>query len=343
MKRSSLLQTAAACTAALMLASCAPSGVATRGEGPSPDPLMGDWQGNQVSADGIVRQVAVRVIALGSSTYRFNIQPAFDQRSDEKTVVAEGRLEGDRIIPLTEQGWQMSLVNGELTGHTTREGAVNFTLRRVVRLSPNLGAKAPPGAIPLFDGTSLSGWERRDMKQRTTPVGWKMLEGGVMEVAPGSGDIITKQKFADFRLHAEFRLPFMPEAREQARANSGVYIQGRYEVQVLDSYGLKGEDNECGGFYKVAAPLVNMCAPPGQWQTYDITFHAPRFDGEGKKLKDAVATVVHNGVVIHRELALPGPTAGGIEDDVKTPGGILLQDHGNPVQYRNIWLVELKN
>ena len=343
MKTCALLRNAAAFAVAILLASCAPSGVATKGDGPAPDPLMGDWQGNQVSRDGIVTPAAVRVIALGGATYRFNIQSSFDQRQDARTVLAEGRLEGDRIVPLTESGWQMRLVNGELTGQTTRQGAVNFTLRRVVRLSPNLGAKAPQGAVVLFDGTGLSGWEPRDVKQRNAPVGWKMLEGGVLEVAPGSGDIITKQKLTDFRLHVEFRLPFMPEAREQARGNSGVYLQGRYEIQVLDSYGLKGEDNECGGIYKVSAPRVNMCAPPGQWQTYDATFHAPRFDGEGKKVNDALLTVVHNGVVIQQDLAIPGPTGGAIEDDVKAPGGIMLQDHGNLVQYRNIWLVELKN
>jgi hypothetical protein len=165
---------------------------------------------------------------------------------------------------------------------------------------------------------------------------------GVMEVVPGSGDIVTLQKFTDFRLHLEFRTPFMPGAREQARGNSGVYLQGRYEVQVLDSYGLTGEDNECGGIYKVRAPRVNMCAPPGQWQSYDILFHAPRFDADGKKVKDALVTVVHNGIVIHEDLTVPGPTGGAVDDAVQLPGGILLQDHGNLVQYRNIWLVELK-
>jgi hypothetical protein len=304
---------------------------------------MGDWQGNQVSSGGIVTPVAVRVVALGGAMYRFNIQSSFDQRQDARTTLAEGRLEGDRIVPLTESGWQMRLINGELTGETTRNMAANFTLRRVVRLSPNLGARAPQGAVVLFDGASLSGWQRREEKERSTPVGWKILEGGIMEVAPGSGDIITKQKFTDFRLHVEFRTPFMPDAREQARGNSGVYLHGRYEIQVLDSYGLKGEDNECGSIYKVSAPLVNMCAPPGQWQTYDITFHAPRFDAEGKEVNVAVATVVHNGVVIQQDLSIPGPTGGAIDEDVKAPGALMLQDHGNLVQYRNIWLVELKN
>jgi hypothetical protein len=153
---------------------------------------------------------------------------------------------------------------------------------------------------------------------------------------------LTKQKFTDFRLHIEFRTPFMPEARGQARGNSGVYLQGRYEVQVLDSYGLTGEDNECGGIYKVSAPRVNMCAPPGQWQSYDITFQAPRFDPNGTKARDAVLTVVHNGIVIHDGLAIPVVTGGAVDEDVKSPGGLLLQDHGNLVQYRNIWLVDLK-
>jgi hypothetical protein len=334
---------AVTCGLAVILASCAPSVVATRGDGPAPDPLMGDWLGHRVTREGAVAPVAVRVIALGGANYRFNIQPSFDQRQDAQTEIAEGRLEGNRVVPLANSSWQMTLENGELGGHTARTIAVNYALRRVVRLSPNLGARPPEGAIPLFDGTGLGGWEQRDVKQRGTPVGWKLMEGGVMEVTPGTGDIITKQKFRDYQLHVEFRIPFMPDAREQARGNSGVYMQGRYEIQVLDSYGLKGEDNECGGIYKVAAPRVNMCAPPGQWQSYDVTFHAPRFDSDGKKLGTAVLTLVHNGVMVHQDLAIPGPTGGAIDEDEKTPGGIMLQDHGNLVEYRNIWLVELKN
>jgi hypothetical protein len=120
-----------------------------------------------------------------------------------------------------------------------------------------------------------------------------------------------------------------------------VYLQGRYEVQVLDSYGLEGKDNECGGIYKVGAPIVNMCAPPMQWQTYDITFYAPRFDNAGKKTKDAYVTVVHNGVTIHDEKIIPKLTGGALDGNVAEPGGIYLQDHSNPVQFRNIWLVEL--
>lgn len=183
-------------------------------------------------------------------------------------------------------------------------------------------------------------WQTVAGKTDKKVVQWKLLPGGAMEVAPGSGSIVTKKKFTDFNLHLEFRTPFMPEARGQSRGNSGVYLQGRYEIQILDSYGLEGRDNECGGIYTVAAPLVNMCAPPMQWQTYDVNFHAPRFDNASNKTKDALVTVMHNGVNIICQKKIRGPTAVALDSNVTQPGGVYLQDHGNPVQFRNIWLVE---
>jgi len=133
----------------------------------------------------------------------------------------------------------------------------------------------------------------------------------------------------------------MPNAKGQARGNSGVYLQGRYEVQVLDSYGLDSKDNDCGGIYEVAKPLVNACKAPTVWQSYDIEFHAPVFR-DGKKVSPPRVSVIHNGVQIHKDVAVTvDNTRSGLGGDPSTPGPIMLQDHGNPVQYRNIWVVPL--
>jgi hypothetical protein len=194
----------------------------------------------------------------------------------------------------------------------------------------------PPGALLLFNGKSFDGWVKRN---GGGPPGWKLLPGGVMQVA-GGGDVITATKYdGRFRLHVEFRVPYMPQARGQARGNSGVYLQGRYEVQVLDSYGLDSQDNDCGGIYKVARPRVNACKAPTVWQSYDIEFVAPVCEN-GKKKEPARISVWHNGVQIHDNVAITvDNTTAGLGGDPCTPGPILLQDHGNPVQYRNIWLL----
>jgi hypothetical protein len=196
-----------------------------------------------------------------------------------------------------------------------------------------LGLKPPAGAVVLFDGTDLEKWAKRDGSAAAWPV-----KDGVLTV--GRGDIRTKDSFGSCQLHVEFNVPYMPQARDQARGNSGVYVNGRHEVQVLDSYGLDSQDNDCGGIYKQHKPAVNACKPPLQWQTYDITYHAPKAEG-GKVAAKARITVKHNGVTIIDDQEIV-PTPGGVDGDAAaTTGPLLLQDHGNAVQYRNIWIKPL--
>ena len=179
----------------------------------------------------------------------------------------------------------------------------------------------------LFDGKNADAWQNG-----------KVDEGLLVQ------GTTSKQTFGSHKLHLEFRIPYQPEDRGQGRGNSGLYLQGRYEVQMLDSFGLEGKDNECGGIYSVAKPSVNMCLPPLSWQTYDVDYTAAKYDAAGKLTVNPRVTVSHNGVVIHKDVELPGernttaaPVAAG-----KEPGPVYLQDHGNPVRYRNIWVVETK-
>ncbi|MSQ96087.1 MAG: DUF1080 domain-containing protein [Gemmataceae bacterium] len=186
---------------------------------------------------------------------------------------------------------------------------------RVERKSPTLGAQPPEGAVILFDGKNADEWKPGKMV------------GDLLGV-----ENTTKKSFKNFTLHIEFRTPFQPTAGGQGRGNSGVYVCGR-EVQVLDSFGLKGENNECGGIYSERAPNVNMCYPPLVWQTFDIEHRAGKVDPETKKQGSPRITVRHNGVLIHENVELKG---GGNQ------GNLHLQNHGNPVVYRNVWLVEVK-
>jgi hypothetical protein len=197
--------------------------------------------------------------------------------------------------------------------------------------------KPPEGAVILFDGKDLSKWVKTDGKSE---VKWTSKDGA-MEGVKGHGDIISKEKFdGKFRLHVEFRVPYEPGDAGQGRGNSGVYLQGRYEVQILDSYGLKSGKNDCAAIYDIHPPKVNACKAPTIWQSYDIEFSAPKYEN-GKKTEPARMTVRHNGVLVHENAEIPvDNTRAGLGGDPSTPGPILLQDHGHPVQFRNIWLVK---
>lgn len=194
----------------------------------------------------------------------------------------------------------------------------------------------PADAVVLFDGKDISGWV--DARTEETPA-WK-VENGYVEVQ--GGNIRTKQSFTDFQLHLEFWLPLMSEAGGQGRANSGVYLQGIYEVQILDSYG--AEDlgtGDCGGIYAVAPPMVNACRPPKHWQSFDILFRAARLGDDGKVATPARVTVLHNGVLIQENAEVKQATPAGLSAEVSETGPIMLQDHGNPVRFRNIWIRNL--
>lgn len=201
------------------------------------------------------------------------------------------------------------------------------TFTKMQRRSETLGAEAPAGAVVIFDGTNVDMFEP----------GAKINEGrGPM------GDTLWAEATAKpfeqkpYTLHLEFLLSYMPNARGQARSNSGVYIDEAYECQVLDSFGLELANNECGGFYQIKAPDVNMCFPPLTWQTYDFEMTPPKYDGD-TKVANARLTVKHNGVTIHDDIELPKETPGR-KPEANEPRGLYLQGHGNKVQYRNIWL-----
>ncbi|MHC5538129.1 3-keto-disaccharide hydrolase [Singulisphaera rosea] len=198
-----------------------------------------------------------------------------------------------------------------------------------------LGIKAPEGAKVLFNGEDLKGWVKAGDK--STP-DWT-VEDGLMIVSPRKGAIMTEAGFGDFQLHIEFNIPYMPKAKGQARGNSGVYLAGIYELQVLDSYGLTLQNNDCGAIYKQIVPSVNACKPPLQWQTYDVTFHKARAEGD-KVVKKARVTVVQNGIKIIDDAEIE-MTPGGGSNKVGEDGPLLLQDHGNEVLFRNIWIKPL--
>jgi hypothetical protein len=316
------------------------------------DGIMGYWEGKYTSGDPSGKPVAMELVARGKSRWVVNVLSGDDKarlKGEMEVNKTEEGPEGKKVARYALKGTVQlgdaaaatsvlggSIENGVLKGGITSSGKkpIELELKRVKLVSPSFNAAPPSGAKVLFDGKNLDGWIR-------VPEKWALLEEEAMQVA--SGVLKTTEDFGSFKLHLEFRCPFMPSDLGQERGNSGVYIHGCYEVQVLDSFGLPPADNDCGGIYSQAVPSVCASYPPLTWQTYDIEFHAPKFDASGKKTDDAVITVVHNGTTIHDKRKLTASTPGGLRDSEAPTGPIMLQDHRNAVRYRNIWLEPLKD
>ena len=313
----------------------------------SADVITGNWQGSFNSYSGDRGSIRAQVFPLGKGEYKVLFYVDVEgsemgpletsaQKKGEKAVIASDVDLGPELGQFRISGEiDAEKMNGKFSGS---EASGTIEMIRIEKKSSTLGAAPPPGAVVLFDGSGLDSWQ--STKDGKKPK-WKVQRDGSMQVKKKAGSIVTKQKFESCKIHIEFRTPLKPEARGQSRGNSGVYVSGRYEVQILDSFGLPANDNECGAIYKIATPSVNACLPPLEWQTFDITYIKPQFDSQGNKVEDAEITVVHNDIVIHDRVKLPKVTGGALDGDESQPGGLMLQDHGNPVEFRNIWIVPL--
>lgn len=300
--------------------------------------VMGNWEG--VIGSGPLKNRFLRVKVIN---YRHDGYTAvflldgerieIPGQSSRGKVVFEGGTEKPKTVRVEGE-----IYNREFKGTLeTAAGESGFTLSQVFFQSPTLGMKPPAGAIVLLpnNGRKTEQNQRLLKEEWHIQPHWQLQDDGAVRIS--GSNLLTQREFGDARIHLEFQTPFMPEDRGQARGNSGVYLQDRYEIQVLDSFGLEPKDNLCGGIYKFAVPIADACLPPLEWQTYDIAFRAPRFAADGEKIASARVTVKHNGMVIHDDVVLD------MKRSNEAPTGpIRLQDHNlDRVGYRNMWVLPL--
>lgn len=272
-------------------------------------------------------EMGLQVIATGGGTFDAVLYPGglpgagwytgpkFKMKAKRVGDVVDFRGEEYRVVVFGEYAL-IHAANGQPLGQ----------LAKTVRSSSTMGAVAPGDAITLFNGYDTSKFKNG-----------KMVDGTFEQYLAMGTEL--KETFKDYTLHVEFRLPYMPTASEQARGNSGVYLQSRYEVQILDSFGRDRRYNYCGSLYKQRAPDMNMCYPPLSWQTYDIVFKSPRFDSAGSKIQNARISVFHNGIAVHDNVDVTAKTGGGRQEGVEL-FPTRFQDHSNPVRFRNMWIVD---
>lgn len=286
--------------------------------------IQGEYLGTVSLNSGKVT-IGAQVVAKGDGKFMIKLhQGGLPGQEGYQSSVKPATLDAvtkDGKVQIQGKEYTGTIGNSQMT--LTNSMKVDSILSKLERKSPSLGKAPPSGAVTLFDGKAAGEWTNG-----------KIVEGDLL-----NNGITSKKSFGNHSMHMEFRLPYMPKASGQGRGNSGLYLQNRYEVQILDSFGLEGKNNECGGIYTQYAPNVNACLPPLVWQTYDIEFVAAKFDASGKKTSDAEATIYHNGIKIHDKIKFKGPTGGG-KPESKDNGQFQLQNHGNPVYFRNIWVLE---
>jgi len=308
-------------------------------------------QGEYVGTVGETYPVGIQVIALGNGLFEGIVHGGglpgagwdgksrfyFKGKRDGETTRLEG-VHGERL-KFTNQNMQATIRDGQLSGRAlmflNRVTDPTLRCRRVLRTSPSLDARPPKGAVVLFDGSSTDAW-----------INGKLVDERLL--AEGTR---TKRSFRNYRMHLEFRTPFMPTARGMQRGNSGVYLQDLWEIQVIDSFGWTTENRKferlshvgrCGGIHELVTPDTNMCLPPLSWQTFDIDHTAATVGEDHQQKTPAVLTIRHNGVLIHDRYILPATPASSSKLPHRNhlPGRLFLQQHGNPVRYRNIWILE---
>ncbi|MEX0981955.1 MAG: DUF1080 domain-containing protein [Bacteroidales bacterium] len=308
--------------------------------------FMGDYVGKVVSeSPGHFRRYpdcVAQVYPVDDNKFTIKFMEKFDCRSDDYATITGLKI--DNMVVFNNESAKGMIVNDSLTGQLFFDGRWHeFGLKKTMRQSPTEGENAPENAIVLFDGSDYDEW----IGYEDAAIKWEIVNGDQMEILPvkhhtyPKNSIFTKRKFSDLFLHLEFRLPLMPESSGQYRANSGIIFNDVCEVQILDSYGLEGKWRDCGALYRISPPKVNACGPPLTWQTYDIIYHAPKYDKQGQRIENGEITVYHNGKRIHYKYPLKrGPEK--LENGaVSFTTNIEFQDHWYVLWFRNVWVIDL--
>jgi hypothetical protein len=319
-------------------------GALAPGQSRAQDAYMGLYEGTYHMGPSQDSKATAKVIAEGPGYYRVLLQ-AEPLTSGDQTVQFEifGVQQGAQVDLFGRANavhWRGTIAGDKLAADPGYYG-MGMELKKIDRKSPTEGAKPPAEAVVLLPyepgkAPDASAWTGA----------WKPQADGSLQCDPGKGSLLSKQNFGDIKLHLEFWLPLMAGNFGQERANSGVIINNLYEVQVLDSFGLVPSLGDCGAVYNTSRPKVNASLPPEHWQTYDIVFRAPRLNADGTVKEKAMVTVELNGIQVQDRTPIEGATAGhepGKPAANAATGPLQLQDHGNRVRYRNVWLVELKD